>query len=143
MAQAFELELQVRDYELDQYGVVNNAVYLRYLEHTRHEFLIHLGIDPAAVARSGRSLALSEIHVTYRAPLRSRDAFRVRLRVREVRGARVRFEQRITGVPDGRRIVEAEAVAVFLDAQGKPVRVDPDHARLFADYLIPEGEASR
>jgi YbgC/YbaW family acyl-CoA thioester hydrolase len=138
MAQEFELELQVRDYELDQFGVVNNAVYLRYLEHTRHEFLIRLGIDPAAVARSGRALALSEIHVVFRSPLRSRESFQVRLRVKQIRGARVRFEQTIVAAPSGRRVLEAEAVAVFLDGQGRPVRVEPEHARKFADYLIPE-----
>lgn len=137
MAQVFELDLQVRDYELDQYGVVNNAVYLRYLEHTRHEFLIHQGIDPAAVARSGRSLALSEIHVAYRSPLRSREAFRVTLRVKTLSGARVSFAQEITAMADSRRVVDAEAVAVFLDERGRPMRLDPEHRRLFSDYLIP------
>jgi len=89
MAKVFSLEFKVRDYELDPYGVVNNAVYLNYLEHTRHEFLHGVGIDPAAVARSGRSLALSELHIAFRGPLRSREQFRVELTIGEVRGARV------------------------------------------------------
>lgn len=136
MPQVFTLDLQVRDYELDQYGVVNNAVYLRYLEHTRHEFLILLGIDAAAVARSGRSLALSEIHVKYRSSLRSREAFRVSLRVKTISGARVSFDQAIDTLSDARRIVEAEAVAVFVDERGRPMRLDPEHKRLFGQYLM-------
>lgn len=135
MGEVYTLAFQVRDYELDQYGVVNNAVYLNYLEHTRHEFLIRIGIDPAAVARSGASLALSEITVRFRASLRSREAFRVELRIAELRGARVAIDQRIVREADGALVLEARAVAVFLDTTGRPRRVDPAHRAAFAPYL--------
>ncbi|HAD03062.1 MAG TPA: acyl-CoA thioesterase, partial [Porphyromonadaceae bacterium] len=39
----FKLSMKVRDYECDLQGVVNNANYQHYLEHTRHEFLESLG----------------------------------------------------------------------------------------------------
>jgi len=35
----FKLNFEVRDYECDLSGIVNNAVYLHYLEHARHELL--------------------------------------------------------------------------------------------------------
>ncbi len=40
----FTLEIAVRDYELDSEGIVNNAIYLHYLEHTRHAFVKQEGI---------------------------------------------------------------------------------------------------
>ena len=40
MEYIFELEMQVRDYECDMEGIVNDAIYQHYLEHTRHEFYL-------------------------------------------------------------------------------------------------------
>lgn len=42
----FRLEFDVRDYECHMEGIVNDAVYLNYLEHVRHVFLKPSGIDP-------------------------------------------------------------------------------------------------
>ena len=41
----FETEMEVRDYECDIEGIVNNANYLHYAEHTRHLFLRSLGVS--------------------------------------------------------------------------------------------------
>ena len=41
----FETRMEVRDYECDIQGIVNNANYLHYTEHTRHLFLKHTGLS--------------------------------------------------------------------------------------------------
>ncbi|MBI4083693.1 MAG: acyl-CoA thioesterase [Candidatus Lambdaproteobacteria bacterium] len=140
MAKVYAFDFQVRDYELDQYGVVNNAVYLNYLEHTRHEFLIGLGIDPAAVARSGMALALSAIEVRFRAPLRSREPFRVYLSIAAIAGVRVTIRQRMVALPAESPVLDALAVAVFLDERHRPVRLPSEHRRRFAEYLEAAGQ---
>jgi YbgC/YbaW family acyl-CoA thioester hydrolase len=126
VAKDFFVDFEVRDYELDQYGVVNNAVYLNYLEHTRHAFLNSIGLDPAQVAAGGRSLALSGLNLRFRGSLRSRDPFRVCLAVAELKGARAVFHQRILRLPDERLMLEAWAEAVFIGDGGRPMRIPQD-----------------
>lgn len=138
MSQVYSIDMQVRDYELDQYGVVNNAVYLNYLEHARHQFLHEIGIDPAAVAAQGQALALAEITVRFLSPLRSREEFRVKVAIEEVRGARVVIAQEIESLHPVRPVLTARATAVFLDGTGRPVRVDPAHRASFSAYLVPK-----
>ena len=75
----FELKLSVRDYELDSFGVINNAVYQNYLEHTRHQFLESQGLKLTAYFEQGLSHVITKAEIEYRSSLQSSGDFVVSL----------------------------------------------------------------
>jgi len=77
----YELEFKVRDYECDLQGIVNNSVYQNYLEHTRHEFMLSIGLDFADLFQRGIVAVVARVDLAYKTPLRSGDSFVCRLRV--------------------------------------------------------------
>jgi len=117
----FELELKVRDYEVDLQGIVNNAVYQHYLEHTRHEFLISRKIDFAALHAQGNDLIITRIEIDYKYPLKSRDKFKVLLRVKKDGPLKIIFEQTILRLPDSKVIIKARVTGICLK-NGRPIR---------------------
>ena len=71
MKSIFECTLKVRDYECDLQGIVNNAVYLNYLEHTRHDFLKTAGLDFADMHGRGIDPVATRILTEWVGPLRT------------------------------------------------------------------------
>jgi acyl-CoA thioester hydrolase len=116
----FSLDFSVRDYECDLQGVVNNAVYLHYLEHARHEFLISKGIDFSKLHEEGMDLIVTRVEIDYKYPLRSRDRFYVSLNIKRKGNLRLIFEQDIFRTEDEKHIVHAEVTGVAIRKE-KPV----------------------
>ena len=62
----FKLPMKVRDYEVDVEGIVNNANYLHYMEHTRHEFCESAGLSFRDMHCRGIDPVLSRVEIRYR-----------------------------------------------------------------------------
>lgn len=109
----YSLEMQVRDYELDSEGIVNNANYLHYLEHTRHSFCSENGIYFAEMQNRGIIPVLNKVEIEYKEPLRSGDVFDSKLWL-ERKGVRFVFHQDLFK-KNGRQVVKAVVSCVCLE----------------------------
>ena len=109
----YQLELQVRDYECDIQGIVNNAVYQNYLEHCRHQFLNFVGLDFVQLHNNGIDGVVIHAELDYKFPLFPGDNFFVRLQVRKQGKLRVIFDQQIIRIIDEKLMVNARITTVL------------------------------
>ena len=119
-ADLFKLEFAVRDYECDAQGIVNNAVYLNYLEHTRHVFLKQNGIDFIAFSKRGVNLVVVRAEIDYLYPLRYDDHFTVSATMERISRLRGGFQQAIHRLPDRKPILQAKVIATAINEAGRP-----------------------
>lgn len=125
---SFKLDFQVRDYECDMQGIVNNSVYQNYLEHTRHEFLKTLGMDFAEVTRRKILLVVIRSELDYKYPLRTGDSFWVGLNLQQVSPIRFAFLQDVYRYPDNRLILNARIIGTAINENGRP-KLPPEIAK--------------
>ena len=116
----FKLDFQVRDYECDMQGIVNNAVYQNYLEHTRHEFLKSIGVDFAYFTEKKIHLVAIRAELDYKYSLKSGDRFWVGLNLEKLSRIRFAFFQDIYKQEDDRLILNAKIIATALNEKGRP-----------------------
>ncbi|MDE6464110.1 MAG: acyl-CoA thioesterase [Muribaculaceae bacterium] len=127
----FEMPLKVRDYEVDSEGIVNNAVYLHYLEHTRHEFCEHAGMSFRRMHADGLDPVVTHVDIRYIRSLGLGDSMVSRLALSR-RGPVFVFTQDIY-TPDGEPVVRATVDIVSFE-NGRISRGNL-LAEAFAEYL--------
>lgn len=113
MEYIFETEMEVRDYECDIQGIVNNANYLHYIEHTRHLFLTSLGVSFAKLHEQGIDAVVARMNLQYKTPLRCDDRFISKLALHK-EGLRYIFNQDIFRKSDGRLSLRSTVELVCL-----------------------------
>ena len=109
----YELKMKVRDYECDLQGIVNNANYQHYLEHTRHEFLLSTGMSFAHLHEEGVDPVVARITMAFKTPLRSGDEFISKLYLKK-EGIKYIFYQDIFRASDGKIVIKAIVDTVCL-----------------------------
>jgi len=120
----FRLDFEVRDYECDLQGIVNNAVYQNYLEHTRHAFLKQKGLNFSSLSERGINLVVIRAEIDYLYPLRSGERFYVGLNVERVSRLRFGFLQDIYLLPDNKPVLKAKIIGTTVNESGKPFLPD-------------------
>lgn len=127
----YEMPIKVRDYEVDSQGIVNNAVYLHYLEHTRHEFCRHVGASFRELQQQGIDPVARHIDIEYIHPLRLGESMVSKL-ILTRRGPRFIFVQDIFR-SDGAFVIHAEVTIVCL--QGGRLTKGDDLAQAFSSFF--------
>lgn len=119
----FEMKMEVRDYECDIQGIVNNSVYQNYLEHCRHKFLNHVGLDFAQLHNDGIDAVVIKAELDYKFPLRPGDDFLIRLKMARQGRLRVVFFQNVIRKADEKLMVKGKITTV-LTKSGRPIPSD-------------------
>ena len=116
--------MKVRDYECDLQGIVNNANYQHYTEHTRHEFLLEQGISFAELHARGIDAVVARITMQFKSPLYSGDKFLSCMTVKK-EGVKYVFYQDIYRLPDRTMCLRAKVDIACL-VNGQLVRGVPE-----------------
>lgn len=109
----YETEIKVRDYECDIQGIVNNANYQHYLEHTRHEFLTENNISFSKLHNQGIDAVVSCVEIQYKNSLRPNDIFVSKLNIAK-QGIKYVFNQQIFRKIDNVLCIKAKIEIVVL-----------------------------
>ena len=128
----FTHEMKVRDYECDLQGIVNNANYQHYMEHSRHELLDSLGVNFGKLHEDGIDAMVAKITIEYKIPLRSGDRFVVGINM-ERKGPKIIFYQDIYRLPDGKLCTKGTVETICVE-NGRLTR-GAIFDEIFKDYL--------
>ena len=119
----YKTELEVRDYECDLQGIVNNSVYQNYLEHTRHKFLLATGLDFAELHNEQIDPVVYRVEIDYKLSLKSGNKFISYLNYERKGHLKTIFNQYIHRKSDNKLILKAKVIVVILK-NGKPILPD-------------------
>jgi len=117
MTTSSETSIRVRYAETDAMGIVHHAVYPVWMELGRSDFLRQAGMPYPEWEAVGIMMAVSELHLTYRAPARYDELVTVRSWLKSGGRRKVVFGYEVSR--DGTRLVEGESVHLVVGPDGR------------------------
>lgn len=130
LVQSHRVFFEVRDYECDIQGIVNNAVYQNYLEHARHQFIKSKGLDFAEITKQGINLVLIKAELEYKRSLKSNDAFYIQTIVERTSKLKFAFHQTVHRMTDDQLMLKAIMTVTSTTPEGRPIVFEQAHLLL-------------
>ena len=134
MHENFFHKLKVYYEDTDSGGVVYYANYLKYLERARTEALFSIGFSNKKVKDEFNSLIIvKSCNIEYKKSAFLEDELTIRSFVKSITKTSFFMNQIIT--KDVEIIVEAQVHLVFIDKNGKPIKIPEDIYSKFKPYF--------
>ena len=134
MHENFFHKLKVYYEDTDSGGVVYYANYLKYLERARTEALFSIGYSNKKIKDQLNSLIIvKSCNIDYKTPAYLEDELTVRSFVKSVTKTSFFMNQIITR--DKTTIVDAQVHLVFVNKEGKPVKIPNEIYSKFKPYF--------
>ena len=134
MHENFFHNLKVYYEDTDSGGVVYYANYLKFLERARTEALFSIGFSNKKVQENYNSLIIvKSCNIEYKKPAFLEDELKVRSFVKSITKTSFFMNQIIT--KDEEIIVEAQVHLVFVNKEGKPVKIPDEIYSKFKPYF--------
>ena len=119
-----ECSLQVRTYECDSYGHVNNANYLNYLEFARYELLKDIGFDYPGAINAGYGVYVARIEIDYKRSAIVDDRLTIKTwPIKKGAVSGILGQEIWRG---GDLLAAAKVTWAFVDANGMPAKIPPE-----------------
>ena len=134
MHENFFHKIKVYYEDTDSGGVVYYANYLKFFERARTEALYSIGYSNRKIKDDFKSLIIvKSCNVEYRKPARLEDELVIRSFVKSITKTSFFMNQIITKNDD--IIVEAQVHLVFVNKEGKPVKIPDEIYSKFKPYF--------
>ena len=134
MHENFFHKLKVYYEDTDSGGVVYYANYLKYLERARTEALFLIGYSNKIIQDQLNSLIIvKSCNIEYKKPARLEDELLVRSFVKSITKTSFFMNQIITKGEE--TIAEAQVHLVFVNSEGKPVKIPNEIYSKFKPYF--------
>jgi YbgC/YbaW family acyl-CoA thioester hydrolase len=120
------IQIRVRNFEVDSQGIVHNAVYLNYFETGRVEYRRELGYNmlPGGIFDDGLKVVVVRNEINYKCPAYLDDLLNVYTRVEWIKNSSFCFDQFIENDGTGKLICDCKGILVNLDNEGEPLRLN-------------------
>lgn len=113
----FKIQVQVRSFDLDSYGIVHNSVYLKYFEIARTEYIRQaLGIDPGRFFNDFYFVIARNV-CNYITPAKFDEILDVYTRVSKIGNTSFEMEYLIEESKTKRTVATGETVIVLLNRE--------------------------
>ncbi len=102
---------------------LHSSNYLKYLEHARVKLVEQQNVDLLAWMRRGVRGVVANDNINYRHPAKYNDTLAITCRVAEIGESTIRFAYEIVEQRAGKQILDATAMVVTVDSNGRPTSI--------------------